>query len=227
MRLMGLQTTGADGRSRYGAARRSPLGLGGTIAVHALLVGGFLLLPKEVIDVVRPSPPIETYPVPEDAPPPEIKPDQPVDTKTPQTSRPQAPTATDPVITLPTDPVFPGTSDPGDSLMPVDPYVPPPPIPDPVLTEAQIDPRALPGFQPDYPGSMIRQGMEGKVTVRVSFSAQGRVTAIEKISATDDSFWLATQRHALRQWRFRPATRDGVAVSSTKVLTVRFTLTDR
>ena len=35
------------------------------------------------------------------------------------------------------------------------------------------------------------------------------------------------QRHALRKWRFRPATRDGVAVASTKVLTVRFTLNDR
>ncbi|WP_066763809.1 energy transducer TonB [Sphingobium sp. CCH11-B1] len=229
MRLMRLQTTGTDGQSRYGAGRRSPLGLGGTIAVHALLVGGFLLLPKEVLDIVRPTPPIETYPVPADPPPPEITPDQPVDTKVPQPSlpKPQQPTATDPVVTLPSDPFLPGTTDPGDSLKPVDPYVPPPPIQDPVLTEAQIDPRALPGFQPDYPGTMIRQGMEGKVTVRVSISAQGRVTAIEKISATDESFWLATQRHALRQWRFRPATRDGVPVASTKQLTVRFTLTDR
>ena len=56
---------------------------------------------------------------------------------------------------------------------------------------------------------------------------EGRVSDIAKISATDESFWLATQKHALRKWRFRPATRDGVAVSSVKTLTVRFTLTDR
>ena len=37
--------------------------------------------------------------------------------------------------------------------------------------------------------------------------------------ATAASFWLATQKHALRKWRFRPATRDGVAVSSVKTLT--------
>ncbi|MBJ7378170.1 energy transducer TonB, partial [Sphingobium sp.] len=71
------------------------------------------------------------------------------------------------------------------------------------------------------------QGLEGAVTVRVTISAEGRVTAIEKVSATDESFWAATQRHALRKWRFRPATRDGVAVVSTKILTVRFTLTER
>tara|TARA_B100000378_G_C17724581_1_gene300029 strand:+ start:36 stop:338 length:303 start_codon:yes stop_codon:yes gene_type:complete len=98
---------------------------------------------------------------------------------------------------------------------------------EPKLTEASIDPRALPAFQPDYPSAMIRQQVEGKVTVRVSIDAQGRVIGVEKIAASDDSFWLATQRHALRKWRFRPATRDGVAVASTKVLTVRFTLSDR
>ena len=121
-----------------------------------------------------------------------------------------------------------GSSSPGDGLIPMPPYIPPPPpMPDPVLTEATIDPRALAAFQPDYPGAMIRQGQEGKVTVRVTISAEGRVTDIEKIAASDESFWLATQRHALRKWRFRPATRDGVAVAATKILTVRFTLTDR
>lgn len=216
------------GASRYGARRRSPLGLGGTIAVHALLVGGFLLLPKEVIDIVRPSPPIETYPVPEDPPPPERTPEPQAETKvarraTPETRRP---TAVDPEILLPGDPVITGGTGGEDWLKPIPPYTPPPPA-DPVLTDAQIDPRALPQFQPDYPGQMIRQGVEGKVTVRVSITAQGRVSAIERIEASDEAFWQATRRHALRAWRFRPATRDGVAVASVKLLTVRFTLTDR
>lgn len=219
-----------SGASRYGARRRSPLGLGGTIAVHALLVGGFLLLPKEVIDIVRPSPPIETYPVPEDPPPPERTPEPQAETKvarraTPETRRP---TAVDPDILLPDDSVITGGTGGEDWLKPIPPYTPPPPPPaDPVLTEAQIDPRALPQFQPDYPGQMIRQGVEGKVTVRVSITAQGRVSAIERIEASDEAFWQATRRHALRAWRFRPATRDGVAVASVKLLTVRFTLTDR
>ncbi|QGP80299.1 TonB family protein [Sphingobium sp. CAP-1] len=219
-----------DGESRYGAGRKSPLGLGGTMAVHALVIGAFLLIPKEVIDTFRPTPPITTYAVPDDPPPPENpvveqQADPRIDTRPQPRERP---TATDPVIELPKgDPILTGGGA-GDTISdPPRPYIAPPPIPEPVLTEASIDPRAAAGFQPDYPGTMIRQGVEGKVTVRVTIGVDGRVAAIEKIAATDDSFWLATQRHALRKWRFRPATRDGVAVSSTRVMTVRFTLTER
>jgi periplasmic protein TonB len=213
--------------SRYGAGRRSPLGLGGTVAIHALVVGAFLLIPREVIEQFTPAPPITTYAVPDDPPPPLDPVDQQIDTRLP--APPQRPTAADPAVPLPpANPDLVGSSSPGDGLIPMPPYIPPPPpMPDPVLTEATIDPRALAAFQPDYPGAMIRQGQEGKVTVRVTISAEGRVTDIEKIAASDESFWLATQRHALRKWRFRPATRDGVAVAATKILTVRFTLTDR
>jgi protein TonB len=230
MQAMGPAPATADnGQSRYGAGRKSPLGLGGTVAVHALVIGAFLLIPKEVIDTFRPSPPIETYPVPEDPPPPldpveEAKADPRIDTR----PQPERPTATDPLIVMPKgDTALTGSDRSGDPGPITPPYIPPPPpLPDPVLTDASIDPRAAAGFQPDYPGTMIRQGVEGAVTVRVSINAEGRVTGIEKVSATDESFWLATQRHALRKWRFRPATRDGVAIASTKTLTVRFTLTN-
>jgi len=223
-------TTGSgDGRSRYGAGRKSPLGLGGTIAVHGLLIGAFLLLPKEVIDVFTPTPPITARNIPIDpAPPPEVAKDGRTDSTLPTRPQPWQPTAADPEVVLPKgDPVLTGGQDiGGDPLPPV--LVPPIDLPRaPVLTDAAIDPRALSAFQPDYPGAMIRQGAEGVVTVRVTISPEGRVTDIEKLSASDEHFWLATQRHALRKWRFRPATRDGVAVASTKTLTVRFTLTER
>ena len=52
------------------------------------------------------------------------------------------------------------------------------------------------------------------------------MTGIERLSATDEAFWIATQRHALRKWRFRPATRDGVPTASSKLLTIHFRLTD-
>ena len=234
MRLMTMETTGqvtqAGGQSRYGAGRKSPLGLGGTVAVHALVIGAFLLIPKEVIKYVTPTPPITTRNIPIEPPPP-LDPveDVKTDAKLPSQPQTERPTAPDPFVPLPTgDTSLTG----GDRIGEVGPVTPPynpppPPLPNPVLTEASIDPRAMAAFQPDYPGSMIRQGVEGAVTVRVTISPEGRVTAIEKVSATDESFWLATQRHALRKWRFRPATRDGVATASTKTLTVRFTLTDR
>ncbi len=232
MRLMTVghagQATGLDGPSRYGAGRKSPLGLGGTVAVHALLIGAFLVIPKEIIELADPYSPIQTVNIPIDPPPlpeptSEKTPDRPVSTL----PQPQQPTAPDTIIPLPTENgTITGRPESGHDPV-VTPYVPPVEPPrQPVMTDASIDPRAMGGFQPDYPGTMIRQGAEGTVTVRVTISAEGRVTDIEKVSATDDAFWIATQRHALRKWRFRAATRDGVAITSTKVLTVHFTLTD-
>ena len=214
------------GYSGYGA-RRSPLGLGGTIAVHALVVGAFLLIPREAIQTVFDPPPLMTTnirmppePVIESKADPRIQSDP-----QPQPKPPQS-TAVDPIIPIPTgDPVLTGGIDTGLDQQPVIIVPPIDPPRAPVEVDARIDPRALSEFQPDYPGVMIRQGVEGSVTVRVAINAQGRVTAIEKISASDESFWLATQRPALRSWRFKPATRDGVAVASSKTLTVRFTLT--
>ncbi|WP_298397782.1 TonB family protein [Sphingobium sp.] len=226
---MAMQTMSGNGESRYGAARKSPLGLGGTVAVHAIVIGAFLLIPKEVMEVIANKPFIGTnIPL---SPPPEPVVEKKADPKIQTRSQPSPrPTATEPVIPLPSDdPVITGSPQSGAGADPV-PTIPLPPIDPPhtpVLTDPSIDPRAMGAFQPDYPGTMIRQGVEGTVTVRVTISPEGRVAAIEKISATDESFWIATQRHAMRKWRFRPATRDGVAIISTKVLTVRFTLTDR
>lgn len=215
--------------SGYRGGTGSSVGIGGAIAVHALVIGAWLLIPKEVIDTVI-TRPFETYAVPEEkAPPPE-----PVETtiEQPIRTRPtqQQPTAAEPIVTgAQGDPVVIGSAGTGEGIDPGPTIILPPADPPraPVLVDAGIDPRALPQFQPDYPGAMIRQGLEGSVTVRVTINAEGRVTDIARVSATDESFWLATQRHALRKWRFRPATRDGVPVATTKVMTVRFTLTDR
>lgn len=227
--FMTLQQSGRADRAGYGGGRKSPLGVGGAIAVHAVVVAAFLFMPKEVIDLVRRTPPITTYPVPLPPPP---DPEPAADAKAPTKTDvlPQKPTTTDPIIPLPIPDFGPADSEKsspfdGTGTRVVPP--PPPPAHVPVLVEASIAPGALPAFQPDYPGAMIRQGLDGSVTVRVTISPEGRVTDIERVSATDESFWLATQRHALRKWRFRPATRDGVAVSSVKLLSIRFTLTDR
>ncbi|MCI4590613.1 TonB family protein [Sphingobium sp. BYY-5] len=228
MRLVTAGMAQGQAVSRYGAGRRSPLGLGGTIAVHALIVGAFLLIPKEVIETVFTPKPLDTRNIPIPPPPDPIVEKQ-ADPKV-QTQPRQQPTVTDPVVILPKgDPPVTATKESGTAVGPGPSIIVPPIDPPraPVLTDAAIDPRAMGTFQPDYPGAMIRQGMEGAVTVRVTISPDGRVTDIEKLSATDESFWAATQRHALRKWRFRPATRDGIAVTSSKVLTVRFTLADR
>lgn len=227
---MTMQPANDRGPSGYAARRKSPVGIGGAIAVHAVVVGAFLLMPKEIITEFI-DPPLTTTNIPLAPPPPENKPQE--QAKTPVQPNPlPEPTAIKPEVTVPIRPTMTGQSEPGiDMGTGHDPVIaPPPPLPrtpEPIFVDATIAPNALGYFQPDYPGAMIRQGQDGSVTVRVTISPEGRVTDIVKLSATDDAFWLATQRHALRKWRFRPATRDGMAVSSSKTLTVRFTLTDR
>ena len=229
MAVMAMHATSGDRRPGYSGGGGSPVAIGATIAVHALVVGAFILIPKEVIAPYVPQILIGKQ-IPIDPPPPPEAQPQPPESKLPvRPATDPTPASPDDLVKLPdsgTGPIVPaggtGTETGGGAILP------PIDLPrDPVLVEPGIDPRAMPAFQPDYPGSMIRQGLEGSVTVRVSIGADGKVTAIERLSATDEAFWIATQRHAMRKWRFRPATRDGVAVTGTKVLTVHFKLTDR
>ena len=78
--------------------------------------------------------------------------------------------------------------------------------------------------QPPYPASEQRLGREGRVTIRVLIGIDGRVAAAERVRATSDAFYRATEQHALRHWRFRPATVDGRPVESRKSITVEFRL---
>lgn len=96
------------------------------------------------------------------------------------------------------------------------PYVPPPtPMPpvaaDPVITKVMRDPKYARAFQPDYPAAMQRLEKEGRVSVKVLVGTDGRVKQVEILSATDPAFAEATRRQAMGSWRFKPATRDGVA----------------
>jgi protein TonB len=215
--------TGATSRGGEGYnSGRSPIGLGGAIAVHGAVLGLFLLMPKEMIDVIIPTS-IRTINIPIPPPPDPIiekDPPKPVETQI-TTVKPIVPTETKDTVILPPPPPF-------DPIAPTgagkEIIIAPPPPPDPVLTDAIVDKRYLAAFQPSYPDAMVRAQTEGSVTVRVTIGADGRVSDIEKVSASNEAFWLATMRHAMKQWRFKPATRDGVAVTSTKVMTVHFKL---
>src|SRR5690606_28590878 len=94
----------------------------------------------------------------------------------------------------------------------------------PPLIGAQQDPRYARDFQPDYPAQELRAERDGRVQVRVLIGADGRVKAIEQISATSAAFFEATRRQALAKWRFKPATRGGVPQESWKTMNVRFEL---
>jgi protein TonB len=230
MAFMAVHAAGGQRQSGYRGNGGSPIGLGATIGVHALVVGAFILMPKEVLAPYVPQIFIGNQIPLEPPPPPEPQPKQP-ESKLPAQHTPDPlPGKPNSEVDLPTTgagPLMPsggaGEGTGGDDII-LPPVEPPH---EAVLVDSSMDPKALAAFQPEYPGSMIRQGVEGSATVRVTIDADGRVVDIERISATDEAFWIATQRHALRKWRFRPATRDGVPVVSSKVLTVHFKLTDR
>jgi len=214
-------------RSVYtGSGRRSPTSLAVVIALHAGVAAVVLLGPGEKI-VEWVDPPIEITNIRADPPPPSPQPVP--DEKMARTPLPQ-PLPVDPVIDLaqadpyvlpnlpPIGPVIPGTGA-GSDIRPIDP----PHVP--TLVEPVPDPRFAGRFQPTYPAAMLRLQTEGVVTVRVRIGADGRVVDVEKLSATNDAFWERTREQALGQWRFKPATRDGVPVEATKTLTVRFKIT--
>jgi protein TonB len=94
--------------------------------------------------------------------------------------------------------------------------------PTPIFKAALRDPRFARDFQPDYPVGKLRLEIEGSATVRVLIGADGRVRQVQVIRASDPDFAKATERQALRAWRFKPATRDGVPVEDWQTLTVRF-----
>ncbi len=79
-------------------------------------------------------------------------------------------------------------------------------------------------LEPPYPISEQRAGAEGSVTVRLAIGPDGKVVRADRVRATSDAFFQATQRHALRSWRFKPATLDGRPVESSTVMTVHFKL---
>jgi protein TonB len=105
-------------------------------------------------------------------------------------------------------------NDPGPTV------VPDPPMPKLVL--AQLDQRYAGLFQPDYPARAQREGIEGVAVVRVLIGTDGRVKAVELVSTDDPAFFEATKRRALTKWRFKAATRGGVAEESWKEMRVRF-----
>lgn len=210
-----------------------PLGIRPIPFTAALLVNGsiiagmiFFLAPDFVRYVGPPTTTVDTIPLPPD-PVPETE----VKTKeTPQQPRTADPVTPDPLIKTQVETQIAGTT-----IIPHDP----PPIPGPAegtgttvvetpplpaLIGAVQDPRYAGQFQPDYPALEIRNAREGLVSVRVLIGTDGRVKAVEQVSATSSAFFDATRRQALSKWRFKPATRGGVPQESWKTMKVRFEL---
>lgn len=220
----------------YTQRRFSPGSMGVALAINGGLITALVLLgsqavrprpddsiiarhiplpsPPRIPEQPKPKPRADVQPAPRLSYQPRPIPDIPVDRPTFESADSMA---AEPATTLPGRMSGAGVGTGTDTGVVVDP-----PKPAPVLVDAAPDARYLDDFQPPYPPSERRAERDGVVTVRVQVGANGRVLAIEPVRATSDAFFEATRRQALSRWRFRPATRDGVPVETTRVMTVRF-----
>ncbi len=201
--------------------RTSRAGISAAFLINGLMVTGIVLSVPDVspikivhttlLDILKPEP-RETVPV-ERRKAPSAKP-----VAQPPAELPQASTDT---ATLTTSTLR-GAEGSGPSIEPALPQLPP--IHDPVVSPARINPRYANALQPIYPPGMIRAEREGFATVRVLIGTDGRVKRVEPVNASDPEFLDATRKQAVSKWRFLPATRDGEAIESWREMTVRFQL---
>ena len=204
--------------------RGSPTGLALVVTAHAAVLGALVLIKgPEIIRAYNEPLVIRNIPVPPDPPanpPPKARELRPETTFT----RPRRELD----IPIPTGPAGPTTEarpvreltlrgEEPIRLARIEPITPA------IRREAQI----LSGnLQPPYPPDQQRAERGGVVRLLVHIGPNGRVVSVERLSATNDAFWNATQRHALARWRFRPATIDGRPVESTRTMTVHFRIED-
>jgi len=209
------------GAGYFEQKRGSPAGLAIVVAMHAGVLGALILIKGPQI-VRAANPPLVITPIP-------IQPDP------PPVRQPRVEPQHQSQVTA-VRPLIPIERDPPITFVRPDPQ----PFPDPTpvraerieMARAEIPhvrrPAELIGsnLQPPYPPAQERAQRAGSVQVRVTIGTDGRVTGVQRISATNDDFWEATERQALRRWRFRPALLDGRPVEATKVMTVTFRIQD-
>jgi protein TonB len=213
---------------------RSPGGLALVIVLHGAVLTALMLANNEYVRLTEP--PIVVTPIPDTPEPPPIPEPEPDRQAPKQKSEiryvpPEVPAPrrddvvlgerTDTPVIFDSGPI--GTAEPKiPEPAPLPPQPQPQPLPEPVRVEARLDTRSE--LQPPYPASEQRAQNEGSVTVRILIGADGRVKQVEKVKATSDAFFRATEQQALRHWRYKPATLDGKPIESRTTVTVRFRL---
>ncbi|MCP3734118.1 energy transducer TonB [Sphingomonas sp. RP10(2022)] len=212
--------------------RFNPGGLTAAVAINAALVAALMFAGPKILPG-SPEHTLITENIPLDPPPPptppEAKPAEPTPNRPTETIFAPIPPIPVPshVDVATTTTVTPPIAGPmlGTDTGPVVEASPAPPPPLP-LVGPSVDPRYADDFQPIYPPSERRANRDGRVTVRVLVGTDGRVKQIERVTATSDAFWQATQERALKAWRFRAATRGSVPVEAWRTMTLTFRMED-
>jgi len=219
---------------RYQPQQSRAVSVGASLLISGAIITGMIYSAPNVVRALTGTV-VEAYNVKDIPPPPPIDPPKEKPKLEAKTPTQPLPTAPDPVVKTDSDPVLRTTPDippvQPDIVKPVE--VGPPVVADPPktvvppLVGARRDGRYAEDFQPAYPASELREQRDGRVSVRVLVGTNGRVKAVEQVSATSPAFFDATRRQALSKWRFKPATRGGVAEESWMTLSVTFQIKDQ
>jgi protein TonB len=208
---------------------RHPRALMFIVGGHAVLVAAVMTAKMEVITLVgptktivelieevKPPPPLPPEPVPP-------KPEHPVQPRDSQIDlqKPIVPILTqDPVELAASLPQLPS---PGPIGSGTESIANPTPRLDPVRIAARFaTPDSL--LRPPYPDDKARLEEEGTLRLRLSIDERGRVVAVEPVGKVDRPFFESARKHLLSKWRYKPATVDGRPVPSSTVITLRFEL---
>lgn len=215
--------------STYDNRTPKPKGIAWAIGVHVVIIGAVIAIPGVEI-IPEEIGEIEAIFITKLEPPKEKIEEQKLEIKLP--SKPKIVTPIPQIDDLPKAPEteitdFVGSEElslggSGGGDIPFEPLDNIVPTPDPVTIAARLNPRFASQFQPRYPSGLLRLDIEGNVSVRVLVGTDGRAKDIELISTPHPKFWETTRKHALRKWRFQPATRDGTPIESWITLKVRF-----
>jgi periplasmic protein TonB len=203
------------------------ISFGAAFAINGAVVAGMLFYLAPNVISKGPEKPIPVIDIDDPTIPPIEKP-KPLPRSEPVVATAPLPTVPDPIVPARSDTVIDGTTTEYETLPPLTkaaegaPMVAEPAAVLPPLVGAAQDPKYMKDFQPGYPSAELRAQRDGAVRIKVLIGIDGRVKAVESVSATSDAFFEATRRQALSKWRFRPATRGGVPQESWKTMNVRF-----
>ncbi len=75
-----------------------------------------------------------------------------------------------------------------------------------------------------YPKASMRNHEQGTVLLRVHVDREGRPTAIDLVRSSGHDRLDRAARESVREWRFRPVQRNGIAVPASGLVPVAFSL---
>lgn len=79
---------------------------------------------------------------------------------------------------------------------------------------------------PAYPPRAVREGEQGLVVLRIHIAADGSATSVDISRSSGYGLLDRAAQSAIEHWHFVPAREAGVAVPSTMLFKIRFTLTN-